>query len=126
MAQALSETLPKLSLAERDRRYAAIRSRLRERGVDCVIVTGSNLFYLSNGLPGERMGLLPAQELPMMVALNGRHLADLPAQVVIDAQDWIEDVRAGNDARPLLDRIGELKLDKGTIGVVPSGLSHAM
>ena len=50
---------PKLSLKERDRRYAAIREKLKEQGVDCVIVKDSNLFYLTNGLVGERYGLLP-------------------------------------------------------------------
>lgn len=123
MAQ--TQTLPKLSLKERDRRYAEIRARLRERGAGCAVVTGSNLFYLSNGLPGERTGLLPTADLPMTVALNGRHLADLSAQVVIDAQDWISDVRAGNDAAPIVQRIGELKLEKGAIGVIPGGLSHS-
>ena len=70
MAQAISQVRPVLSLAERDRRYSAIRERLTERGVDCVIVTGSNLFYISNGLPGERTGLLPTQNLPATVCLN--------------------------------------------------------
>jgi Xaa-Pro aminopeptidase len=125
MAQAATQALPRLSLAERDRRYRAVRDRLQERGVDCVVVTGSNLFYLSNGLPGERTGLLPAQDLPMMVCLNSRHLADIPAQVVVDAQDWIADVRPGNDARPILDRIRELGLERGAIGVLAGGLSHA-
>lgn len=125
MAQSLPQTLPALSLAERDRRYRAVRERLRERGVDCAVVTGSNLFYLSNGLPGERSGLLPAQELPMTVCLNSRHLADLSAQVVVEAQDWIEGVRAGNDARPITERIAEIGAEKGAVGVIPGGLSHA-
>jgi Xaa-Pro aminopeptidase len=126
MAQAISEVRPSLTLDERDRRYRVIRERLKERGVDCVIVTGSNLFYISNGLPGERSGILPTQDLPATVCLNSRHLADLSAQVVIDSQDWIEDVRAGNDARPLIERIRELKLDHGAIGVIPGGLSHSV
>ena len=49
-----------LSVRERDRRYSGIRERLRENGVDCAIVNGSNLFYLSNGIAGELYGLLPA------------------------------------------------------------------
>ncbi len=125
MAQAHPATLPRLSVAERDRRYQAIRERLRERGVDCAIVTGSNLFYLSNGLPGERVGLFPTLDAPMMVSLNGRHLVDVPASVVVEAQDWVEDVRAANDASTVLAKIAELKLEKGTIGVVPSGLSQS-
>ena len=60
----------------------------------------------------------------MTVAVNSRHLADLSAQVLIDAQDWIEDVRPGNDASPLVDRIKELHLDKGAVGVIPSVTSH--
>jgi Xaa-Pro aminopeptidase len=125
MIQTSLETLPRLSIAERDRRYQALRERLRARGVDGAIVTGSNLFYLSNGLPGERTGFLPTDNQPMMVSLNSRHLADLSAQVVIDAQDWIEDVRAGNDAGPALDKIRELRLDKGAIGVMPGALSYS-
>ena len=50
---------PRLSVQERDRRYAAIRERLRESGVDCAIVRGGNLFYLSNGVKGELFGILP-------------------------------------------------------------------
>jgi Xaa-Pro aminopeptidase len=125
MVHASAQVLPALTLAERDRRYRAVRDRMRERGVDCAVVTGSNLFYLSNGLPGERTGLLPAQDLPMTVCLNSRHLADLPAQVVIDAQDWISDVRPGNDARPVLDRVRELGIEKGSIGILAGGVSHA-
>lgn len=126
MAQAIPTTLPGLSLQERDRRYAAIREQLRLRGVDCAIVSDSNLFYLTNGLPGERSGLFTAEERPMTVALNSRHLADLPAQVIIDSQDWIEDVRPGNDATPIINRIKELHLEKGTVGVVGSDISHAV
>jgi Xaa-Pro aminopeptidase len=125
MAQVHSETLPRLSIAERDRRYQAIRERLRERGVDGVVVTGSNLFYLSNGLPGERVGFLPTREEPMLVSLNGRHLVDVPASTVTDAQDWIQDVRAANDASTVLAKIAELKLEKGTIGVIPNGLTQS-
>ncbi len=111
------EASPRLSIRERDRRYAAIRAGLTEKGADCAAVFGSNLFYLTNGISGERMGLLPTQELPMTVVVNGRHLVDVPASVIIEAQDWIEDVRGANDASPLVARIQELKLDKGTIGL---------
>jgi hypothetical protein len=43
----------KLSLRERDRRYSSITERLREEGVDCAIVSGSNLFCLNNGIPAS-------------------------------------------------------------------------
>jgi Xaa-Pro aminopeptidase len=116
MAQ--TENRPTISLRERDTRYAAVRERLRERGVDCVIVSRTNLFYLTNGIPGERNGVLPTADLPIMVAINSRHLADIPASVVAESQDWVKDVRPGNDASPIIDRIKELRLEKGTIGIV--------
>ncbi|MBM2810383.1 MAG: Aminopeptidase family protein [Chloroflexi bacterium] len=119
-----------LTLSERDRRYSAIRERLHERGADCVIVTGSNLFYLSNGLPGEHYGLLTTDELPFTVQLNGRHLADIPASVIIDAQDWVKDIRGAFGKTDLIfGRIKELHFEQATIGlagvsgVLPGGMS---
>ena len=59
MAQATHVApLSTLSLDERNRRYARLRSDLRERAVDATVVVGSNLFYLTNGLAGERVGPL--------------------------------------------------------------------
>jgi Xaa-Pro dipeptidase len=127
MVQMLS-TGPRLSLAERDRRYAAIREQLRERGVDCLIVAGTDLFYLTNHLPGEVVGLLPtAGDEPPTVQLNNRHLVDVPAQVLLDAQDWIRDVRSAGDA--IVARIKELGLEQGTLGLTRTragvgGLGH--
>ncbi len=125
MAQDTAQNAPRISLPERDRRYAAIRAQLKDRGLDGVLVSGSNLFYLTNGLPGERNGLLPTREEPLMVAVNGRHLADLPAQVVIDSQEWVKDVRPGNDASPIIERIRELHLEKGAIGITEPEIGHA-
>ncbi len=97
---------PKLSLKERDRRYASIREKLKEQGVNCVIVQGSNLFYLTNGLTGERYGLFPTEEGgAFFVLIHRRHLADLSAQVLADSQDWVKDLQSENGAIPFLERI---------------------
>jgi hypothetical protein len=54
-----AQTVPgKLSVKERDRRYSLIREGLEEKNVDCAIVTSSNLFCISNGLPGTRLVFL--------------------------------------------------------------------
>ncbi|HVA25508.1 MAG TPA: M24 family metallopeptidase [Chloroflexota bacterium] len=124
MSIAVSTVLPKLSVGERDRRYGRIRELLRERGVDCAIATGTNLFYLTNGISGQRTGLLPAVDEPLLVAVNGRHLADLPAEVIVQSQDWVSDVRPGNDASPLIDRLRELKLENGAIGLADANVPH--
>ena len=124
MTQTAPNTLPKLSVAERDRRYGLIRAHLKERGVDCVIVEGPNLTYLSNGLPGDRFGLLTAADLPFYAFLNRRHLADLPAQFLEDAQEWVKDIRPSTGANAFIDLISELHLEKGKIGYT-NGSGHA-
>ena len=123
---ATASALPVLSVGERDRRYAHLRGRLAERGVSCVIVTGSNLDYLSNRLPGGRFGVLPTGDLPFTGFINGRHLADVPASVLEEGQDWVKNVRAANDGGPLIDLIAELRLDSGKIGFSASGVTQAV
>ncbi len=115
---ATTATVPTtLPLTERrDRRYARLRADLAQRGVDAAIVFGSNLFYLTNGLSGERAGLLPTANEPLTVLINARHLADIPVSVLLRAQDWVQDLRGGNDMGPLIERLNELRLEKGCIG----------
>jgi len=108
---------PKLSVKERDRRYAAIRKRLREKGADCAVVAGSNLFYLSNGVKGELFGILPADDKPLAVIVNRRHLIDISPRVLLDSQDWVTDVKPGFDASAVVEKLKEMHLENGTIGL---------
>ena len=106
-----------LSIGERDRRYGLIRAAITERGIGAVIVTGTQLLYLSGGIPGERFGILPADgEESFTEILEWRHLSDIPASVVLDAQEWVTDLRSGRNPSPVVDRLKELKLEEGTVG----------
>src|SRR5437899_2465891 len=107
----MSDDGPRLSLNERDRRYAALRAQLRDRGVDCAIVATGNLFYLTNGVPGERHALLPTNGEPPTVAVHDRNVVDLPPEARRDTQGWVPDQRPGNNAAPILDRVRELRLE---------------
>jgi Xaa-Pro aminopeptidase len=108
---------PPFSLRERDLRYRVLRERLAERGVDAAIVSESNLLYLSNGLPGEMFGLLPTRNDTVFTGvLMWRYLADIPTSIILEAQDWVTDIRSGRDASPLIERLKELKLESGTVG----------
>ncbi|MET0503176.1 MAG: M24 family metallopeptidase [Candidatus Binatia bacterium] len=123
-----NQRLPKLSIQERDRRYRLIREHLKNAQVDGVITSGSNLFYLTNGLPGERYGFLPAAEHTPTVVINFRNLADISVQVLLDAQNWIQDIRGGLDATFIVERIKELGLESGTLGLAGlsfGGIDHA-
>jgi Xaa-Pro aminopeptidase len=88
--------------------------------VDCAIVNGSNLFYLSNGIAGELYGLLPAGDVPLTVVVNRRHLIDISPSVLLDSQEWVSDVRPGSDAAAVVERIKELGLGQATIGLAGS------
>src|ERR1051326_4234732 len=112
----------RLSVQERDRRYEAIRDQLQDQGADCAIMGATNLLYLTNGIPGERHGLLPAADLPLTVALHDRNFVDLTDDARVEITGWVEDVRPGNDARPLIERIRELRLERGTIGLADAGI----
>jgi Xaa-Pro dipeptidase len=115
---------------ERDRRYRLLRERLRERGVDCAVVCASNCFYLTNGILGERLALLPTANEPPTVTLHWRNLVDIPPDALHEIQRWVEDLRQGNDASAIVARIRELKLENGVIGLGlanvlgQGGLSH--
>jgi Xaa-Pro aminopeptidase len=108
---------PSLSLKERNRRYSAIRARMKERGIGALIVGGSNLTYLSNGLPGELFGVLPAEEGEEFTSvLIWRYLVDIPPNTLRDAQDWVTDYRgAKNPNVTIVERLKELKLESGTV-----------
>ncbi|HXV79577.1 MAG TPA: M24 family metallopeptidase [Candidatus Binatia bacterium] len=119
--QHTQRSFPKLSIRERDRRYALIRKGLQDLQVDCAILTGTNLFYVTNGLPGERYGLLPTEDKPPTVVINFRNLADITVQVFLDMQEWIQDIRGGLDASHLIETIKELHLETGTLGIAGLG-----
>lgn len=123
MLQAPLPPLPRLSVQERDRRYALLRQQMAERGVDAVIVGGSNLFYLTNGVPNETYGLLTAAETPFVVTLRSR-LWEIDPRTVLEAQDWVTELRSGRDAEPLIERMQELHLDKGTIGLTDTKIPY--
>ena len=112
-----SAGLPQVSVKERDRRYALIRQELRNSNVDCAIVTGTNLFYITNRIPGEMIGLLPTTEDLPTVVINFRQLADISVDVLLEMQEWIRDIRGGVDGSQIIARIKELKLEEGTLGL---------
>ena len=107
-----------LPLKERDRRFNAIRDALREADLKGLIVTGSNLLYLSNGIWGEMCGVLPLDENEEFeVILPWRYLVDLDAQIVTESQDWVKKVSSGRSmSAPLVERVKGLGLAGARVG----------
>ncbi|MGA8322895.1 MAG: Xaa-Pro peptidase family protein [Xanthobacteraceae bacterium] len=117
--------LPRLSLAERDRRWALTRQQMEQRGLDCLVLWGwpavwdfctANARYLSpiggnaefNVLVFPRVGE-PTSYVMMPTFVDGWRAA----------QDWVSDVRARRKtwADSVVERLAELGLTKARIGM---------
>ncbi|MGE4012210.1 MAG: M24 family metallopeptidase [Alphaproteobacteria bacterium] len=118
-----------LSLAERDRRWAAIRSAMAERGLGALIIRGisskwdsgtANVRYVSQigGNGEEAIVVFPMTGEPIV-------LVWAPSQVRWwgEAQSWVKEVRQGSPSWPskTAQALAELNCDKGRIGVVGIG-----
>jgi len=110
-----------LTLDERDRRWKKVRDAMEKQGFECLVIWGSygrfrhfgaNLKYLSN-ISVEGYLVFPLKEDPTLVMFFARP----------DPTAWVADGRTGhpNYSKIVSDRIRELRLEKGSIGVV--GLS---
>ena len=118
-----------LSLAERDRRWAAIRATMAARGLDCLIVRGTsskwdsgtaNVRYISQigGNGEELMAVFPATGAPIVFIWA-------PSQLDWwgGAQDWVDDIRQGSPswAEATVAGLKEIGCERGRIGVVGIG-----
>lgn len=118
---------PRFSRAERDRRHSAVRARMRERGLDCLLFphhTGewdnyqADTRYLTSiGGGGAATALVfPLEGEPVAIVREERRIP-----LWRDQQDWIADVRAPKAfswAGVVLDVLRERGLTSGRVGVV--------
>ena len=117
--------LPRLSLAERDRRWALTRQQMDARGLDCLVLWGwpavwdfctANARYLSP-IGGN------AEFNVLVFPRNGEPTSYVMMPTFIDgwraAQDWVSDVRPRRKtwADSVVERLGELGLAKARIGM---------
>ena len=114
--------LPSFSLAERDRRFAKVRELMAERNLDCLLVpfsevgeTQANARYLSQvgGVQGGAWVVVPADGEVTAVLLAEREVKMWQANL-----EWPSDLRWGTFSTRVPERIKELALEEGRIGVV--------
>ncbi len=106
----LSEEWPGYSLAERDRRWRAVRERAKQAGLDCVFVPVGN--------DSDARYLTQYREAAIVLPTDGR-----PPIVVADAPStagWLSDVRRPGDSwgRAMAAALREAGMERGRIGVV--------
>ena len=117
--------LPRLSLAERDRRWDQTRAAMAERGLDCLVLWGwpaiwdfctANARYLSpiGGNAEFNILVFPLDGDPTSFVMMPTFVKGWQA-----AQDWVPDVRPkrGSWASSIAGRIAELGLENGRIGM---------
>jgi Xaa-Pro dipeptidase len=117
--------LPRMSTAERDRRWSLIRGQMRARGIDCLVLWGwpamwdfttANARYLSP-IGGN------AENNTLIFPLEGEPTSFVLMPTFVEywkrAQDWVRDVRCrrGTWADTVVARLKELGLERATIGM---------
>ncbi|MGH7089699.1 MAG: aminopeptidase P family N-terminal domain-containing protein, partial [Stellaceae bacterium] len=117
--------VPRQSLAERDRRWAAVRRRMTEQRLDCLVLTGWPVMYDFNvanarylcpvgGNSTHNILVFPIDREPTCFVFSAVGL-----QYWFAVQDWVKDVRprTGPWGDTVVTRLKELGLARGTIGL---------
>ncbi|WP_433496966.1 M24 family metallopeptidase [Sphaerimonospora sp. CA-214678] len=123
---------PRLSLAERGRRWDGLRKRMIFGGVDCLLLLGTDMYWdmgLANlryvtGL-GAKMGtkcLFFLDEDP--IVYNAVPHMSRPFHVQESVQDWISDIRIFRGPMEIAAELRDRGLDRSRIGIV--GFSSAI
>ena len=115
-------SFPTLSLSERDRRYAALRSLMKVHDVQALVVFPGGLDRLERYLSNEVLnGVVVLTHTDGAVYLVGRHPLQRYDAVGVTFPRWVDDLRLGSPAELLPKLIAERVDSAPRIGVV--GLS---
>ena len=129
----VNPVLPRLSIAEKERRYSLVRNEMIKRGLDCLIIpqnTGewdacqADARYLSTiGGGGTAVGIVfPVEGEPIAIVREPRRI-----EFWVTAQDWVKDIRATKEGRwgaALVEATRSIGMENARIGV--PGLSGVL
>jgi Xaa-Pro aminopeptidase len=117
--------LPQLSIGERDRRWAALRSAMEKNALDCLFIWGnnrawgiglSNFRYITHVGAREGIALFPLKGEPIVFAGNPHYY--VPYNLFASHQNWIKDVRPLAGLEPVIGAIKELGMEQASFGIV--------
>jgi Xaa-Pro aminopeptidase len=117
------------------RRFEALRSKMREHGLDCMIVPGGPSHWSFGGgmmwLTGHREWhalccyvIVPLVGEPTMVTSMGGTHTEAVRRVVDVAVKDVRHSRGGRYAEVMVERLLELKLERGRIGLMEIDPRH--
>jgi Xaa-Pro aminopeptidase len=117
------------------RRYAALRDKMREHKLDCIIAAGGPSHWSFGGgmlwLTGHWEWhalccyvLVPREGEPTMIySMGGTHAEAVRRQVAVAVKD-VRHSRNGQYAQVMVERLRELKLERGRIGLMEIDPRH--
>ena len=119
---------PRFSLAERDRRWRAVRELMRQHRIDVVVApnnTGHSTDFQSNTRYLTHCGGGGDADVAAVFPLEGEvtAIATTAQARWPTVQEWTKDVREArrNYGKIIVERLKELKLDRGRIGITGLG-----
>ena len=119
---------PRFSIAERDRRWAAVRKAMSEKGIDIIVVpnnTGHSTDFQANARYLSHVGGGGDADIAVVFPLEGEvsAVATTAAPRWPCVQDWVSDVREARRAygRATVERLKELSADGKRIGITGLG-----
>jgi Xaa-Pro aminopeptidase len=123
------------SAAEYARRYAALRAKMREHRLDCLIVPGGpshwsfggGMLWLTGHWEWHALAsyvVVPLEGEPTLVySMGGTHAEAVRRQVEVAVKD-VRHSRSGRYADVMVERIRELKLERARIGLMEIDPRH--
>ncbi|HTK12808.1 MAG TPA: Xaa-Pro peptidase family protein [Xanthobacteraceae bacterium] len=123
------------SAAEYARRYAALRAKMREQKLDCVIVPGGpshwsfggGMLWLTGHWEWHALAcyvVVPLEGEPTLIySMGGTHCESVRRETAAALSD-VRQSRGGRYAEVMVERIRELKLENGRIGLLEIDPRH--
>jgi Xaa-Pro aminopeptidase len=123
------------SPAEYARRYAALRAKMREHRLDCIIVPGGpshwsfggGMLWLTGHWEWHALAsyvLVPLEGEPTLIySMGGTHAEAVRRQVEVAVKD-VRHSRSGRYSDIMVERLRELKLERGRIGLMEIDPRH--
>lgn len=119
---------PRFSLAERDRRWKAVRELMRQQRIDVIVTpqnTGHSMDYQANTRYLTHVGGGGDSDIAAVFPLEGEvtAIATSAAPRWPTVQDWTRDIREArrNYGRVIVERLKELRVERGRIGITGLG-----
>ena len=119
---------PRFSLAERDRRWQAVREKMAAQNIDVIVTpqnTGHSMDFQANTRYLTHCGGGGDADIAAVFPLHGdvTVIATTAAARWLTVQDWTQDVREARReyGKIIVERLKELNIERGRIGITGLG-----